>query len=248
MTKIPTDVERLMWLVAESDDPQAVKDFESRFPAFAPELARRRMMVSNLKSAGSHRTPPSRIPAFAPSEVAHRAPSRTLWITGGLALAALAFATYSVSRYSNNPKPALPPVERVNITTPTVPETNVYTPPKSTVEPSLDPAPTKVDPVPYRSADQEPRRDLRLSNISLEAALRMIGQAAGYQVQIAPGFKDQQVSVDFSGATTTEMLRDLGTRYGFTPFDQGDGTIIIVPAVDSGPPGNTDEPQPRIGG
>ena len=25
MTKIPTDVERLMWLVAESDDPQAVE-------------------------------------------------------------------------------------------------------------------------------------------------------------------------------------------------------------------------------
>jgi len=101
--------------------------------------------------------------------------------------------------------------------------------------PATTPGPSTVQPPTTGTVhDLEPRKTLKLSNTSLVAELKMIGEMAGYRVEVAPGFPDQQVSIDYDGFTTSDMLKDMGQRFGFTPFDQGDGTIIIVPAVDAG--------------
>lgn len=249
-TRVPVDVERLMWLVAESNDPAAIQDFESRFPAFAAELAKRRRMVSNLKHAKANGAVSERIPAFTPREPRATPASRGTWIAGGLALAALAVASYSATNWmTNKPKPF--PKPEPAVTTPVkapylvVPK-QVETPkqPVITPEQRQDPPPVVATP----PSNQEMPKDLKLSNTSLLAALRMIGDQAGYRVDIAPGLEDQQISIDYEQVTTSEMLKDLGLRYGFTPFNQGDGTIIIVPAVDQSPtPDGPNNSSRRIG-
>ena len=251
MSKIPSDVERLMWLVSESNDPQAVKDFEARFPQFAAELAKRRRMVSDLKGAKSTASTESdRIPSFTPRPIPSSPAPRGVWIVGSLAAVALAFASYSIGVWATKEPPKLPPVERVETGMPTVPKTNVYDPPTEMRPNQVTPQPTAPQPInPAPPANREPLRTLKLSNTSLEAALKMIGEMAGYRVEIAPGFKDQQVSIDYTDVTTSNMVRDLGIRYGLTAFDQGEGTLIIVPATDStGPTGDPAPPDPRIGG
>ena len=249
--RIPPDVERLMWLVSESNDPQALQDFEERFPQFTAELGRRRRMVSDLKGAKTVAAPTqNHIPTFTPRQVESNGISRSVWVVGSLAAAALAFASYSIGVWVTKDPPKLPPIESVQTTPVAVPNTNVYTPP---IEPKSEPVPTQPkapDPInAVPEANREPLRTLKLSNTSLAAALKMIGEMAGYRVEIAPGFKDQQVSIDYTDSTTSNMVKHLGMRYGFTAFDQGDGTVIIVPAVDSqGPAGDPVPPDPRIGG
>lgn len=245
---IPQDVERLMWIVAESNDPNAVTDFESRFPEFAAELAKRRRMVSDLKGAKIPHTMETRIPAFS-LRGEKRAPTpKGMWMVGGLAFAALVMATYSAVKMSNYQPPVLPKVEPVNTQPIENPPTTVYTPtpPPRTTQPT--PPIQTPDPNPTQHSIEEQVKTLKLNDTSLILALKMIGDMAGYRVDIAPGFEDQQVSVDYQ-ATTSEMLKDLGMRYGFTAFDQGDGTIIIVPAVDNGNPISDGGGSPRrIGG
>lgn len=247
-SRIPQDVERLMWIVAESSDPKAITDFEARFPEFATELAKRRRMVTDLKGAKTAQPAETRIPAFNLRNASPAPAPRGMWIVGGIAFAALSVAVYSVTM-----KPSavttLPPVETVNLKPIENPPTTVYTPPKQPVQTEPPPfqSPTSVQP-PVNSNDQP--KTLKLSNTSLIAALKMVGEMAGYRVDIAPGFEDQQVSIDYTQTTTSEMLKDLGMRYGFTAFDQGDGSIIIVPAVDGGNPiGDPGgDPPRRIGG
>lgn len=248
--RVPSDVERLMWLVAESNDPNAIADFESRFPEFALELSRRRRMMSDLKGARVHTASDHRIPVFTPRSSQMEPPRKTVWVVSGLALAALAMASYSVTKWATTSPPVLPKVEPVVTEPVKLLDTNVYVPPKQQIQTPSMQNPTSVPPnVQQPTSPQEQPKTLRLTNTSLRAALQMIGEMAGYHVEIAPGFKDQQISIDYNGETTSNMLKDLGAQYGFTPFDQGDGTIIIVPAVDEGPPlDDTNGSDRRLGG
>ncbi len=246
--RMPQDVERLMWMVAESNDQKAIQDFESRFPEFASELSKRRRMVSELKGAKSTHVPDARIPDFRLRGEPKVSSPKGMWVVGGIAFAALLMASYSVTKMVNTPPTKLPVVEPV-VTKPIEnPNTTVYTNPTPvpniTTPPPMNPP---VNPNPAQSGEQ--LKTLKLSNTSLTAALKMIGEMAGYRVDVAPGFEDQQISIDYVETTTSEMLKDLGMRYGFTAFDQGDGSIIIVPAIDSGTPiGGTGEPPRRLGG
>lgn len=248
-SRIPQDVERLMWIVAESSDPKAIADFESRFPEFGPELAKRRRMVTDLKGAKTVQPTETRIPAFHLRNNSAAPAPKGMWIVGGIALAALSVAAYSVTMKSH--PPVLPKVEPVNMAPIENPPTTVYTPPKQPTQPQTQQPPFQnpTSPQPQVNNQDQPKT-LKLSNTSLLAALKMVGEMAGYRVDIAPGFEDQQVSIDYVQTTTSEMLKDLGMRYGFTAFDQGDGSIIIVPAIDGGnpigDPGN--DPPRKIGG
>lgn len=246
--RVPSDVDRLMWLVAESNDPKAIADFESRFAEFGPELARRRRMVSELKGAKSHVSIDHRIPAFKPRVDAPTPIPKGMWIVAGIAFASLAFASYSVFRVNSTQGP-IPKPEQVVTQPVETPDTNVYRPVETPpiTDPIVKNPPPSVHPTPSTSGQEMPK-SLKLSNTSLIAALKMIGEMAGYRVEVAPGFQDQQISIDYDQITTSEMLKDLGLRYSFTPFDQGDGTIIIVPAVDAAGGSDTNGSQRRIGG
>lgn len=250
--RIPADVERLMWLVAESNDPQAIADFEQRFPDFRYELAQRRRMVSDLKGAKTGGIASVPIPAFKLRSQTRTAPPKQVWIATGFALAALAVASYSVTVWLNSAPSKLPAPPVVQTDTPKAPNYVQYSPsqeqqiPPKVETPPQSPAPT---PEPEPSTADRPKT-VKMSNTSLVAALKMIGSEAGYSVEIAPGFQDQKVTLDYENATTSEILKDLGIQYTFTAFDQGDGTIIIVPAITDGPAttGSPNGPTRQIGG
>lgn len=241
-TRIPADVERLMWLVAESNDPAAIADFENRFPAFRTELAVRRRMVADLKGAKSHAGTDYRIPAFQPRATSATGTKKGTWILVGVAFAGLAFASYSITRMAAREPVAPPKVEPVVTTPVKLPETTINAPSNKPYPPIA--RGTEDQQVPPNQTQTAPPtenlKDLKLSNTSLVAALKMIGEMAGYRVEIAPGFEDKTVSIDYSQVTTADMLQDMGRRFGFTAFDQGDRSIIIVPAVDNS--GASDEP------
>ncbi len=249
--RIPSDVDRLMWLVAESNDPKAISDFENRFSEFSTELARRRRMVTELKGAKGVTAPDHPIPAFKLRGDRLAPMPRAVWVMAVIAFASLALASFTVYRYATLSKTPIAPPTEVVTGTPSAPDTTVYKP--------IEPNPTQQNSVQAPVGETRPEQQtvppnndeipktLKLSNTSLIAALKMIGEMAGYRVEVAPGFEDQQVSIDYDQITTSDMLKDLGLRYGFTPFDQGDGSIIIVPAVDSGAD-DTNGSQRRIGG
>jgi hypothetical protein len=237
--RIPADVERLMWLVAESNDPAAIKDFETRFPTFAVELAKRLRMVSDLKHAKSNGPKIDRIPVFTPRDLRPTPASRGNWIAGGVALAALAMASFSATTWLTKKPEPLPKPEAVVTKPVDIPNQTVKVPVNPPQQAPIVPNPRQEPVVSVPPSNNETLKTLRLSNTSLLAALKLIGEMAGYRVDVAPGLQDEQISIDYDQVTTSEMLRDLGSRYGFTPFDQGDGTIIIVPAVDQGPPASS---------
>lgn len=91
MSRIPKDVDDLMWSVAESGDSQAVKEFGNRFPHLRGELLKRLQMVGQLKRSGIDADRPT--PAMS-----KKAPSGSLppssqiavaYAIGGAALACL---------------------------------------------------------------------------------------------------------------------------------------------------------------
>lgn len=246
--RIPADVERLMWLVAESHDPSAVADFESRFPELKNELAQRRRMVSELKGAKGNNSTNVPIPVFHPRPTQSTPGGRQVLIAGIVGLAAVAAASYSVTKWYMTP-PVVPPTPPPHVNTGplTPPDGSVVYKPPTKVEQHQPQQPPQEEISPESAVEQP--KTLKMSNTSLVAALKMIGAESGYSVEIAPGFHDQKVSLDYDNQTASAILKDLGIRYQFTAFDQGDGTIIIVPAVDHGVPAGDDNGSNRaIGG
>jgi hypothetical protein len=66
----------------------------------------------------------------------------------------------------------------------------------------------------------------------LSLVVQAVAQQGKFAINIGPGLADPVISVDYQGLNSIEILQDLGRQYAFTPFDQGDGTVIIVPARD----------------
>jgi len=65
-----------------------------------------------------------------------------------------------------------------------------------------------------------------------------------FGITIGPGMADPTISVDYQGVNSIQILEDLGRQYAFTPFDQGDGSVVIIPARDPNvkvPPEKVDE-------
>lgn len=254
--RIPADVERLMWLVAENNDPQAIADFESRFPDLRYELAQRRRMVADIKHAKGGVVPTNEIPipAFRPRAVRPSSSPRQVLVATALGLAALAVASYSITRLVTAPvtRPEPPPVVKTEVpSTPTGGGVIYKTPPTTQTTTGS----TETNQLPQQTPETtgprtEQPKTVKMSNTSLVAALKMIGAESGYNVDVAPGFEDQTVTLDYESATASQILKDLGLRYGFTAFDQGDGTIIIVPAVDDGhtPDSDLNGSQRKLGG
>ena len=74
---------------------------------------------------------------------------------------------------------------------------------------------------------------MRIKQAPLFTVLEMMSAKSGIQIQPAPGLPNPPIEVNYAGLTAMEMLQDLGRRYSFTPEDQHDGSIWVIPAVDS---------------
>lgn len=244
MKGIPPEIDTLLWAVAEDESPRAGDEFVERYPKYAGELARRRRMVQGLKGVRPAPAVVSRSrPAFRPAPVRTQpVPRRTLVGVGALLLAAIAVASYTIATV------ATPPPSRE---TPPVPV--VKTDPVQSDEPQVRyvAPPVQNNPdlrVPDRGSNSgqpespelpggptgEKGQNFKIKGADLAGALTMLGAEAGVKIIVAPGMGKRVIDAEYENMPLAEILKDMGRKFGFTAFDQGDGSIIIVPATESG--------------
>jgi len=246
--RIPPELDGLMWTLAEEQNENAITEFERRYPNFRAELLRRRRMVDGLRASrvGVAPVETPRVPKFSPRETRPApVPSRSLAIVGGLVVAALAVAAYTATIILSGEPTATAPIvanqsPRTDVTT-TEPQPPIVAPENAPQAPQQDVP--RADP----PAAPEPRwakpQSLHVKRAGLVETLRLLGAQAGLRVEIAPGMPNPEIGVDYDDMSAIDILQDLGRQHGFTPFDQGDGTVVIYPAVEQ--PQN---PTSRIGG
>ncbi len=234
MSRIAPDVDRLMWLVAERSESAAVDDFEARFPELKYELAKRIAMLRGLRGArGTHPAGPA--PAFRSPALARGPTFRFGWTTVALATGALAVASIAFlpripdanerGEARRDPAGATAQgqaIERFQ-------ESPQIRNPREAGEPAVPPE--SVEPTP----DYALQRDLSIQGQSLVATIESLALRTGLTVEIAPGMPNFKVRIRYAGMTGLQMLQEMGPRFGFTAFDQGEGRVLIIPALDGGP-------------
>jgi hypothetical protein len=227
--KIPADIDQLMWSVAESGDVKAVDEFEQRFPDFKIELAKRLMMVRGLRGAKETSTGKRTIPEFRPKqqETGFRAyPVRLA--AGLLVLVFLAGLSYTITRSllqaQHEPTNT---VKTDDEGQPWSPE-HVFSPqPEPERSVAVATNPQEELPAEYRN-----KISLTIDGAPLDQVLAMVAEAAKLQLDIAPGMNNPTVAMAYQNVTGIAILEDMGKQLGFTPFYQGNGKVLIVPAVD----------------
>lgn len=244
MRRIPHEIERLMWLVAEDGDPRAVADFEARFPDYRLELAKHIAMISELRGAKRQVRPPDHIPKFVPRhQVTRPVYGRATFAMAALVLAAVGLASYSVSvaLLGRGGEPA--PVRELPVVQTTTPKE-----PQVTRTDSLVPVPTPNDnqvPQSRPTPDPDPLDKpitVQVEQASLSDALQMIASSAGVRLEVAPGLEDELVALNYQGMSAASIFADLGRRYDFTAFPQERGVVLIVPARKHGPEDENSSP------
>lgn len=249
MSQIPSALDELLWMIAENGDDSAIETFLKRYPDQRIELLRRRRMVMDLKGARPAALPPTRRPEFIPQTAPATAQA---WRWPGVAaslvgLTLIAYAAYSVTerwQLSQLPPPSasvatpleppttVPPVAFAPTSPPASPPVSAAPPP---VETPPVPPPTPTDgtqSVATLNAKYERPISVRFTEVTLSRALELVGRASGLTVIIAPGIPDEVTEIDYVNRLPLDVLKDLGLRYRFTVFDQGDGSVLVIPAVD----------------
>lgn len=251
MKGIPPEIDRLMWTVAEHESPSAADEFLARYPIYREELMRRRETVSKLKVSRPGAKPEAvAIPRFSPREPKRVAPApRQVAVVGGLVLTALALASYTATLiFSPAPTPTPDPAPHRSpapVATQQGPKIDAQKPP-SVQDPNVrneTQEPPKNPDVPGYDKPQS----LVIKKATLPDVLKLLGAQAGVKVVIAPGMESPTISVEYHDMSVMGILKDLGSKYHFTPFDQGDGSIVIYPVVDSVTPPGTGNVR-RLGG
>lgn len=231
MKKLPPDIDDLIWTLAEDGNAIAQDQFRGRYPEYAEALDARITLVKGIKRAKAPATESRpELPKFSPKPNV-----RPMWtLTPGIAallLVAVGVASFTIVYFTS--LATRPPVETVkkgpgrpvavnfpaaNQTTNSVPfkePPRVQTP---TPQPE-DPAYLRLQSVSFKGAN-------------LALGLKAIAAQGGLEITIAPGLSEETIDVSYSGVTTIEILQDLGEKYRFTPFDQGDGSVLVIPARD----------------
>jgi len=233
---IPPEIDELMWAIAENDTPDAVYDFEHRFPKYQQELMRRIKTVSALKSQG--KTVPSReIPVFQARPVAlDRKPIQ--WL-GYVAVSLAVISTAVLAATRNQPAPVAKPVQVNPNSRKAIPEVPIASPPKpiGQATPPVDPAKNP----PPKPSNQFKKSDLILEVTKLHDAIQLIAASGEVTVTIAPGLENPDVQVNFTQMTAMEMLSALGRDYAFTPMIDGEKHILILPVKDETEPPDSNE-------
>lgn len=237
MKGISPQLDQLMWVIAESQDAKAIDEFGQKHPELRSELTHRLAMVRSLRSAGKHTDQATRIPQFRPvSHVRQAPPRRTVAVVSALGLAALAMATYTVTSFVvashqspvERTQPLPPPTPKVVTSDVKAPETVHYTNqlpqpevPEPSPEPTVAAAPSYLKP-----------QNLKIERAKLSQVLQMVAAQGGLKLDIGPGLPDPDVRAVYHNISPVAILEDLGRTYGFTAFDQGNGAVIVIPAVD----------------
>lgn len=231
MTRIPPEIDQLMWTVAEGDSQSARDEFVRRYPIYRDELLRRHATITGLRTGNpTTKIPQKSIPRFTPRELPppERSP-RQIAVVSGLVLAALAVGSYTLTTFLSPPPkaptlPTRPPEETVAVTQPPVNRAPITPTPPSTHGNGIAPG-TAEEPKYVRPTS------LAIKSASMQTVLRMLGAQCGLRIIMAPGLPDTTVSVRYENMTPMAILQDMGAQYRFTPFDQGDGSVVIYPVA-----------------
>lgn len=260
MSKLPPEIDSLLWAVAESNDPSAVTDFERRYPAHRRELFKRIAMVRDLRAAKHAISGSSAaglaIPVFRPTAAAKGLLISHAMIAS-VGAAAILSAAIGIYAYTSRPEPTPPdtivlsrtPSEggphgsRTMIGDPDQHFDRVDKPvkpycapgaPKGSALPpaaSTSEAATDTQPPPLPVEFQKPVT-MHVTRARLSKILDELASQAQIDIQVAPGSPDPEVRVDYDFTKAADVLDDMGRRFEFTAFSEGGSKILIIPAVD----------------
>ena len=76
---------------------------------------------------------------------------------------------------------------------------------------------------------------MSIKRAPLQTVLKLVAAQGKLGITIAPGLSNPDVAIQYEDKTVIEILQDLGRQYAFTAFDQGDGSVLIIPARDDEP-------------
>ncbi len=230
--RVPREIDELMWVVAETGDPETCEQFLERYPEFAAELDQRVKMVSNLRGSRPKKSPS----LFVPREnVRHFGPSR-LAVAGVamLVLASVTFATFATVQFVNSKRSQPPLIEKQpeiifnppnfpvpEATTGTLPDGTGLNEPLATNQPPITEQ-TTFDP--YLGLITIESEDIQLSE-----AIKKIASSAGLDATIAPGFVDKRIKISFINQPAIDVLTKLGSYFSFTPVKEGTVDLLIIP-------------------
>ncbi len=218
--KTPREIDEWMWLVAEDGSSEAVREFERRYPGHTLELHRRLEMMERLRKVGRARSLGER-PRFAPRM---NRPAPWQWMGGLACLLLIGGVSYFATLRLSTKAKALP-----------APASMAHTSPWNETPPQTGGTPVTANMTRVASpAEPTPnaQNTVRMEAVELRTALELLAAQGQIRLQFAPDMPNPTIRFSYTGYSTMEMLEDLGRHLGFTPFDQGDGTILIVPAID----------------
>ena len=235
MTNIPKDLDQKMWDLAENPDGNAIEMFSSTFPEYSSELNKRVVMVRGFKSAKKPDTPRVVVPQFQARPIP--APAWQKPFYASLAFCVLAVISYGV--VTINKKPTLTPEPPISVKGPVVSVVPGSTPgpvipfqvPES--RSNVITQPNDVPPVtPTTQSVLDRLVTIKSDRIRLEKIFEMLGEAANVKFLVAPGLQNPELKINFAGQSLRTILDRMGPSLGFTAFDQGDGTVLVIPAID----------------
>lgn len=209
------ELSEILWRIVDEGNDRAFDQFVARYPELREEAEKRRRTAGRLRAA----RPSPHAPRVAPKRETRRSVPAIVWPS--LAIGVLAFVGFLVVR----PAPERPVVTR---TAPSSQATFYEGPPRRTVTPGEP-----------RFTEERPGTVLR--NARLQDAIVLLASQQGKKAEIAPGFGQERIDVTIP-STGDGALQELGERYGFTAFDQGDGTYLVIPAREGSSNAQESEP------
>ncbi|HLP00338.1 MAG TPA: hypothetical protein VK171_17205 [Fimbriimonas sp.] len=253
---IPKELDELMWLVAESGDPDAIEDFQERHPIYQGELLKRIRTVRALKDAG--RAPKAQPPVFVSPTTT--APQFKWWVAavafGALSVVAVGAWRMMPPSYNHTPTDigsGAPVYTEARSSGPAAVQPSqkdtfsnnepINTPPLANQSNPNDQTQKPTEDLPVYPIEQP--KTVSLEMAPLHTAIQAIAASGNYVVTIAPGTPNPEVKVNFENMTPFEMLKRLGDEYAFVPVIDGEYAILIIPKKDDIPQASQNDGETR---
>jgi|GEM_PF-3114380 len=251
--KLPTEIDRMLWEIAESRDPKAIGEFGQRFPHLTSELGKRLALVNSLKSAKDVKVI-SRRPTFDTKNVPKASPITAVVtvFSWAISLSVLLVASFLFTKaiLSRNAPNAVSAHNAIVVTGFNSDKPNNL---NGVVKTNGDQTPS--NPPPNGSGTETPRSNpnsgsdnqvapnsdgtdsgnlvaIRLEGVPLITAIQALAKEAHFNVQFAPQVPNPTIKLDYPKAPADQILSSLGATFGFTALNQGSGNYYIVPARD----------------
>ncbi len=235
-SQLPPDIDRLLWEVAESQDPAAYDDFEKRFPQLVIELGKRIKLVRELRDArdsGDVRKPVPRFDRREPTPVFRLTPALAAMCV--FAMIGVGFGAFYITNHFTKVQP--PAV--VDTDPARLPNGEVKTQPtQSNPGPfTLVPEHPPLTPDPTPTPNDNTPQHLKPINVSfdrtkLQVAMQAVAVSGGFSIEFAPNSPNPEIRMQYQQMNSIDILKDLGQRFGFTAFDQGNHLVLIIPNRD----------------